>query len=722
MKYDNNERTYSEEDFQVFGDLRTDLQDLQGNFSEEYQRVASDLEFESGDMWNEGEKQKRLKKKRPCNVNNFVKPYVDRIVNPFILNPISVNIEDSTDTGSIVKEFITGVESESNAHEAYQTAFRTAVTSGRGYIHIGTAYGSATSMNQNISIDTVIDPTSTYLDSASTNIDGSDANFGVWVKYINENYAKSRHGEDVIGGSAFNVYQYWDVPDKTVPSLTYYKKRITSVKRNFKEDGTFVDGEEEVEGAVRSRYIDEVVIDCYQIIGHKIVSRSVIDMPFIPIIPVYGNRMYTKRGIQWSGIVNQVRDTQTAINYNSSNEQELIGLAPKSPWIAALGQTSQNPEVWATANTESWDVLTYDPQEVAGLQVPPPVRVDNTAQTQGLIQSKEVAKQDLARETGIYDSQFGQVEGGNQSGKALQTRNVQGELSTAHYIDNLHKSIKQVGRVLLYMMNSIYDTARTITIDDQKISVVFTDLDLNIDDYKFEILAGPSIESRKERSTDILMEVMRMHPQSVPLLAVRVAENQNVANRSSIVEDLKKLIPPEFKDEENTEQTPDPMAIQALQTAEQTITEQEQQIQYLTDYLKQAQDIIMAGDKDREAKLAEAQLKSNTELAKAEINSSTTLQKAEIDAKSKLIQEDMKQEGSNIRTAAEISSEAEKDNKKLISDITGNIGDLANSNVVESAEVNISKLNPRVIGPISVEEIETEGVLENIDSLIEGDE
>ena len=662
-----------EKDYEILSELRESLNELVGAYSTEYTRQRESLKFEAGDQWDEAIKQKRMAKSRPVFVNNMTKPYVDRIVNPFILNPISVNIDESTDISILVKEMVSQIETGSNANEAYQTAFRNAVTCGRGFFHIGTYYADDVSMDQEIRVDCVRDPLSCYLDPASEEIDGSDATYGVWVKYISENIAKNLYGVESCDDS-LGVYDNWKKPDKSVASLLYYKKKVTRKRRQFMEDGSYIDMEEDYPQSVRSRRIEEPTIECYHIVGQKVVSKTEYKMPYIPIIPVYGNRQPTDNGFEYGGIVDQVKHSQQSINFYASSEAELVALSPKAPWVAAIGQTKGVENIWKNANTELFDVLTYVPEAIGGQLLPPPQRADNTAQTQGLIASKQNAQQDMARETAIFDPMFGQYDTGTESGKALQTRNVQGEIATAHYTDNIHKSVKHGGRVMMWLMNNVYDTPRTVTIDDNDVSVTFTQLGLDINKFKFDVVAGPSIESKKEQSIQVLTTMMQMNPQAAPLLSIRIAENLNVANKNKIVEDLKKLLPPELKDEEA--EAPDPMAMQALQTAQATINELQQQNDYFMGLIRQFQTMQMNDEANRQERMAIAELKARTDLAKEEMSNNTELAKAEIAARVKMDQETLKQIGDSSRQQKEISADAEKDNREIIKNVTGTIANV----------------------------------------------
>jgi hypothetical protein len=53
---------------------------------------------------------------------------------------------------------------------------------------------------------------------------------------------------------------------------------------------------------------------------------------------------------------------------------------------------------------------------------------------------------------------------GNMSGKAIRGQQMQIDMSNFHYYDNLTRSLKQTGRVILDLVPKIYDKERVMRI------------------------------------------------------------------------------------------------------------------------------------------------------------------------------------------------------------------------------------------------------------------
>src|SRR5690606_37970090 len=81
----------------------------------------------------------------------------------------------------------------------------------------------------------------------------------------------------------------------------------------------------------------------------------------------------------------------------------------------------------------------------------------------GFIQAKMGAADDIKSTFGQFDASLGQ-QSNETSGKAILARQREGDTATYHYLDNLSKSIRHTGRILIDMIPRIYDTQRVARI------------------------------------------------------------------------------------------------------------------------------------------------------------------------------------------------------------------------------------------------------------------
>jgi hypothetical protein len=184
---------------------------------------------------------------------------------------------------------------------------------------------------------------------------------------------------------------------------------------------------------------------------------------YIPLVMVQGRLKNIRGQRRLSGMVRNNRDAQRMYNYWVTAFTEMIALAPKSPWTAAAGQIEKYKAMWDSANDEAWPYLPYDPVNVNGQLVPPPARQVFEPPVQAMIQAIRQADNDLKLGTNIFDASLGQ-RGPDESGKAILARKVESESGNLNWIDNMKKAIQHAGQILLDMIPSRYDAARTISI------------------------------------------------------------------------------------------------------------------------------------------------------------------------------------------------------------------------------------------------------------------
>lgn len=606
-------------------DLQDDLKYLVDRFGAEYLLVDEDLRFESGDQWDDL-KDEREKDDRPCYVTDFVRGQVNRICNPYILNPLSISIDKARSTLS--KGIEKGVQFELdkilrdyNGDDSILNGFRSAVIAGRGFVHITSKYTSNDNTNQQVIFEQIKDPSTVYIDGEE--IDGSDATVGVYIQMIGEFEAKQEYGDDVCGSDLSSVYGNYTIPSGMIPIILYYKK-----EKSFETITNELDGENGLLSV--SRQVERIVINCYKIVGSNVVSTTKLDMPYIPIIPIYGQRNVTSNGFSYGGIVQQVKDSQRLINLYSSLEAEIIGKAPASPYIGTADQIKGYEEEWSNSNKKNYGVLPYNSETIAGKPIPPPNRQSQTVDTGALIQSKESAKGDMAKSTSLFDNMFGNSEKA-ESGIALQSKNFQGEIATAHFTDNLNKSLKQMGKVAIYYMQLIYDYERNIVVDGQVIPIVFSALDVVPEEVLFTSSGGASTESKKQLAVHNLGQLATMNPNAAPLISTYMIPYMDIENGDKLKSQLEKMIDPSIlmNDDEKAE---DPEAIKALETANETIEQMKATTANLLSIIGQYQDAQLNDERDRETDLTKEQIKAETDVATTQIKADASVDVARIKA------------------------------------------------------------------------------------------
>jgi len=192
---------------------------------------------------------------------------------------------------------------------------------------------------------------------------------------------------------------------------------------------------------------------------------------------------------------------------------------------------------------------------------------------------------------------------GIQSGKAIQGQQMQADMTNMHYYDNLTRSIRQVGRVILDLIPKIYDTQRAMRIigDDGKPEIMTINErkmdeqgvmrilnDVTIGEYDVVMDTGPGYNSKRQEAVTAMMQLFQAEPQLVQVAGDLLVRNMDfpgadvIADRLAINNPLAQIddmsdIPPAVQ-----------MKLKQGQAQVQQLTQQLQQMQMM---IKQRQDI-----------------------------------------------------------------------------------------------------------------------------------
>jgi len=208
---------------------------------------------------------------------------------------------------------------------------------------------------------------------------------------------------------------------------------------------------------------------------------------------------------------------------------------------------------------------------------------------------------DLQAVIGIVDPN--QLPQGNISGKALNGQQQQVDLSNYHFYDNLTRSIRHIGKIILDLVPKIYDTERVMRIigDDGKPDLVTLNTpgtdefginkilnDVTVGEYDVVMDTGPGYNSKRQEAVQAMMPLFSADPQlmqvagdlfirnmdfpGAQVIADRLAVNNPLANI-----DDKSAIPPQVQ--------------MKLAQSQQQAQAMQQQIQQLQMVIKQRQDI-----------------------------------------------------------------------------------------------------------------------------------
>jgi hypothetical protein len=603
------------------------------NTAESIQRkeMLDDIKFRALEQWPEQVRNARENDPngaRPCLTLDRTNQYIRQVVNDARQNKPSIKtwpVDSGSDVevAEIYNGIIRHIENNSNAEVAYDTALDSACTNGLGYFRILTR--QVRDGLQDIFIDPIRNPLAVYFDCDSVEVDGSDAMWSLimddipsrrfknsYPKASTINFADDRNSwieKDVV-----KIAEYFkvDLKDKNVLILQDSGARLTEVEywelvRQIGYKPPIHDNE----------LTKERIVEWWKLNGKEPVEDKVIfPASYIPIIPVHGNEYWIENRRVLTGMIRGAKDTQRLYNYAYSSMIERVALEPKAPFIAAAGQIENYEEVWKTANQTNRAVLPYDPIDINGTAVPPPQRQQMDGSFASWMPILQTCDQNIQASLGMYNSSIGE-KSNETSGKAIMARQREGDNATFHYIDNLSRSMRHAGKILVEMIPKIYDTNRVTRIigeddTDQLIKIDPTQgvpvretkaqggkvekiYNLGIGQYDVTVSVGPSYTTKRQEAADGMIQLAQANPELFGLIGDVIVKNLDWPGADEIAKRLKKMLPPQIQEQpegmpelpEEAQMIVDQMsqgleqAQQGLQQAGATIEELESKVKQL---------------------------------------------------------------------------------------------------------------------------------------------
>jgi len=559
------------------------------------QEMLDDIRFARlGDQWPEAAKYDRARpgKERPMLVVNRLLQFRDRVVNEIRQNTPSIRIRPVNDgadeeTSEVLMGIIRHIQDNSNASIAYDTAVEWQVDTGLGYFRVRNDWADDNSFDQEIYIDRIVDPMKVYFDPHSKQPDGSDAEYCIIAEEIPKDEFKRLYPDvpETNWESAGNGdMQGWYTKDSIRIAEYYYIEH----------------SEEEIfdEETGRSRMADVRRCMWCKVTGQTILEEAEIPTKYIPIIPVLGHEVWVQGRRYLSGLVRNAKDAQRLYNYYLSANAENVALAPKAPFVGVAGQFETDPR-WGRANQESLAYLEYDPVSIAGTPAPPPQRSQPPQASSAIMQAVQLAENDIMQSMGIYQPSLG-GESNETSGRALMLRQKQSEAGNFHYQDNLNRSIRHAGRIVLDMIPKIYDRARVIRILGEDGVPKQVNIDPNmpqasaytdnpgidsiynpaVGTYDVVCDSGPSYATKRDEAANMMLALTQANPSLFNMIGDLMLKNMDWPGAEEISKRLQAMLPPQLQPTADGTKI-DPQVIQAQQMIEQMASQMEHMSQEL---------------------------------------------------------------------------------------------------------------------------------------------
>jgi hypothetical protein len=570
--------------------------------------ALDDLKFAKlGEQWPDAVKKQRELENRVCITVNRLPTFIRQVVNDSRQNKPSITfhpVEDGdVETAEVMNGLMRNIEVSSNADIAYDTAIDFAVSMGFGYIRVATDYSYDDAFTQDIKIEQVPNPFSVYGDPNATSADGSDWKMAFVVDELTKKEFKRKYPDAIASSVDAEGHALEWFGTDSVRIAEYWLKEEEPSKIFKLNDGTVITAEEYADskdlfdsaGLTVEDERDTVTCKVTQhiISGLEVLETNEWAGKYIPIIPVYGDEVNVEGKRHFISLIRFAKDAQQMHNYWRTASTELVALAPKAPFIGPVGAFDTDINKWETANSQTHSFIEFDgdraPERQAFAGVPA-----------GALQEAMNASDDMKSIMGLYDASMG-ARSNETSGKAIIARQREGDTSTFHFIDNMTRAIRQVGRVCGDLIPKIYSDERMIrTIgEDGANEIVKVNgeyeaegmvkvHDLTAGKYDLVVKSGPSYTTKREEAAQQMMQLLQAFPDAAPIIGDLVAKNLDWPGADDIAKRLKTMLPPQLQEKEGEEPIP-PQVQQAMQQGQQQIAQMGQALQQGGQVLQQTQ-------------------------------------------------------------------------------------------------------------------------------------
>ena len=596
-------------------------------------RAYEDLQFLTGEQWPEEVRQERINDSKPVLTINRLTQFVRQVtgdirkMNPAI-NVLPANDEADDETAEIIEGLIRQIEYKSDASSIYESAAEQAAACSIGWFRVLHDYEDEETFNQELLIKRIRNPFSVYCDPAAEDPTRSDAQYMFITEQMKtEDFEKAYPDAkpvDVDNDSNTDALEYWQEQGSVIVAEYYWKEPVTR-KIGLLRDGTVVDDPQMPMDLVKVR-----TVESHKVMWAKVSGLEVLEGPIeqasknIPVIAVTGEEWHVGEEVYRSSVIRFAKDPQQMYNFHSSALAEFVSLQPKAPYLVSLKQVNGLETLWNQANTKNRPYLPYNPDEKAPGA---PQRAAPPVSSSGLMEQIMKADEDMKATTGIYDAGLGQ-RSNEQSGVAIRQRQMESDVATSIYSDNMAKAIGQCGRIIIEMIPHVYDTKRAlrivgkddaqkiVTVNDQQVSLegVTPINDLTIGRYDVRVSVGPNYTTMRQETAQGMLDFIQAFPPAANVTADLVAKSMDWPNADQFAERLKALLPEQLQMDGSEE--PDPAMMQMQMAQMQEVMQQMEQALQSPEFAKAQAETVEA-----EADAEKAQLETQEKALELAINS-----------------------------------------------------------------------------------------------------
>jgi hypothetical protein len=555
---------------------------------------------------------------RPCLTINKLPQHVHQVTNEQRMNRPGIKVipaddKADVDMADVFNGVIRHIEYISDADVAYDTACENQVSYGEGYIRLLTEYCDEDTFDQDIKIGRIRNSFSVYMDPMIQDPTGADAR---WC-FVTEDLTKAEYERMYPDAAPISTLMSLGVGDQSIAQWIgentvriaeyFYIEYEKQTLNLYPGNQTAFSGTPEDKTLrmmfgkpIRTREADRKKVKWCKINGYDILEEREWAGTYIPVVRVVGNEFEVDGQMYVSGLVRNAKDAQRMYNYWVSQEAEMLALAPKAPFIGYGGQFEGYEQQWKTANTNNWPYLEVNPDvtDGQGAVLPLPQRAQPPMASSGLLQAKAGAAEDIKSATGQYNASLGMTSN-ERSGKAILARQREGDIGTYHYVDNLARAIRHIGRQLVDLIPKIYDTERiariigedgepdTVKMNpmqeepvkrivDQEGNLIEKIYNPGVGKYDVRVITGPGYATKRQEALESMAQLLQGNPQLWQVAGDLFVKNMDWPGAQDLAKRFKKTIDPKVLADDD-----DPALAAANQQMEAMAAEMENMFQML---------------------------------------------------------------------------------------------------------------------------------------------
>lgn len=628
----------------ILADAKAFKKEAQDYWHDTYERATEDKEFVTveGAQWDAAAKAKREAEGKPTLEINLARTFVRQQINSMRQNRpqiqvVPVDSNADLEVAKILGGLIKDTEEATNAEDTYDQAAENAVFGGLGFLRLATDYVSENSFNQEPKFLPVENPQAVLIDPMSRRLDGSDMTQCLVQEWVKKSVVEAQYGKDVTD---FDSDSDTDWNDKTKDSVLlaeyFYMEQVKDKllllgdgTTEFKSDLTN-DGWEDVEFeqfVVKERDTHRTEVKWAKLTGSRVLETGVFPGKYIPIIPVYGEVTWIGEERHVFSLIHFAKDAQRLFNYWKSTEAHILQKNQDDITVVDAQGVAGFEDQWASPG--KYAAVYYNFIDKDKNQLPAPFKLGAAQPPTGILNAAATSQQLIADTLNMHAPQMGQ-DVNQQSGRAIGLLQRQADTAHFHFQDNLNKSLRHAGRILVGLYPLLYDTemTRRIVGADGEDDLVKLNAqprepgefekaqgkllnDLTTGRYDVRMDTGPSFNTQREQSFQIMLQLLQFNPELAQIAGDLILKDSPLVNAKAIADRVKKRMDPSLLDD-NGEQLPPHIKAQ--------VTQMDQVIQKLTQELQAAQAALNDKNADREIDIQKAVLNAEQAIKVAQIN------------------------------------------------------------------------------------------------------